>query len=361
MSLRISLLAGLVALAGCSNGASGPGVEPGTPVSVTVSEPVRAAPMAVYPATMTSTRSADVATRTAGTVVRVAVDVGDRVRAGQPLVELDGADVDARVSAAEADLELARATHGRIARLAAAGAATAAELDAAAAALAAAEARSADARAQRRYTSIVAPFDAVVESRYVHPGDLAAPGRPLLHLVGSGVLEVRADLPAERSGTVQVGDPARVRIGDGDVQDARVVRVVGTVDPAAQTFHVVARMDGAADPGLRSGTFVRLEVGRTSEAVRWIPADAVIRRGQLSGVMVVESDTLRLRWVRLGRERAGAVELLAGPDAPVVRRPAPTLADGLAVTAARREPFSGPDASSADGAAEAVGSTREGR
>ncbi|MEQ9400707.1 MAG: efflux RND transporter periplasmic adaptor subunit [Longimicrobiales bacterium] len=342
MSLRSPLLAVLVAFAGCSGEAPGPGVPPASPVTVTVSDPVRAAPRATYPATLTSTRSADVATRAAGTVVRVLVDVGDPVRAGQTLVELDGADVEARVSAADADLELARATHGRIARLTAAGAATPAEMDAAAAALAAAEARAADARAQRRYTSIDAPFDGVVERRHVHPGDLAAPGRSLLSLVGSGALEVRADLPADRSGTVDVGEPAQVRTGDGAVRNARVVRVVDAVDPSARTFHVVAVMDGAVE-GLRPGTFARLEVGRASEAVRWIPADAVFHRGQLSGVMVVEADTLRLRWVRLGRKRAGAVELLAGPDAPVVRRPTSALADGDPVATVRREPFPGPD------------------
>ncbi|MEQ8329550.1 MAG: efflux RND transporter periplasmic adaptor subunit [Longimicrobiales bacterium] len=361
MKLRTPLLAVLVAFAGCSGEAPGPEVPHAAPVSVTVSDPVRAAPRATYPATLMSTRSADVATRSAGTVVRVVVDIGDPVRAGQTLVELDGADVEARVSAASADLELARATHGRISRLAAAGAATPAELEAAAAALAAADARSADARAQRRYTSIDAPFDGVVEWRHVHPGDLAAPGRPLLRLVGSGALEVRADLPADRSGTVSVGDPARVRTGDGTVRNARVVRVMNTVDPSARTFHVVAVMDGPPGPDLRPGAFVRLEVGRTSEAVRWIPADAVLHRGQLSGVMVVDADTLRLRWVRLGRERAGAVELLAGPEAPVVRRPTSALADGDPVATVRQEAFHGPDVAPTDAMASPSPGPREDR
>ena len=81
------------------------------------------------------------------------------------------------------------------------------------------------------------------------------------------------------------------------------------------------------------GSFARLEIVRPGEGPRWIPADAVVARGQLTGLFAVESDTLRLRWVRLGRQHAGAVELLAGPtgDLTVVRRPAVDLHDGRAV------------------------------
>jgi hypothetical protein len=75
-------------------------------------------------------------------------------------------------------------------------------------------------------------------------------------------------------------------------------------------------------------------VVRSGEGPRWIPADAVVDRGQLTGVFAVEADTLRLRWVRLGQHRDGAVELLSGPagaDLTVVRRPTADLFDGRAV------------------------------
>jgi hypothetical protein len=76
--------------------------------------------------------------------------------------------------------------------------------------------------------------------------------------------------------------------------------------------------------------FARLEIEGGGPETRWMPADAVVRRGQLTGVFVVESDTLRLRWVRLGESRGDAVEVLAGPagDVRLVRRPAPQLVDG---------------------------------
>jgi hypothetical protein len=76
--------------------------------------------------------------------------------------------------------------------------------------------------------------------------------------------------------------------------------------------------------------FARLELRGGGDQTRWMPADAVVRRGQLTGVFVLETDTLRLRWVRLGERRGDAVEVLAGlsGDVRLVRRPAPQLADG---------------------------------
>ena len=69
-------------------------------------------------------------------------------------------------------------------------------------------------------------------------------------------------------------------------------------------------------------------------STRWIPSDAVVRHGQLTGVFTVEGETLRLRWLRLGRESGGAQEVLAGPagEMTVVRSPSRDLRDGQPVS-----------------------------
>ncbi len=71
---------------------------------------------------------------------------------------------------------------------------------------------------------------------------------------------------------------------------------------------------------------------------RWIPADAVVSRGQLDGIYALEDDSLRLRWIRVGRHLDDAVELLAGPgtDALLVREPSPEFVDGQPVADVRR-------------------------
>lgn len=331
-------LAAVVAVAGCAAEEPGRLPRPEAPADVSVSSVGRAPALESFAAAVTSDRTAEVATRMSGTVERVLVDVGDRVRRGQPLVALDGSDVEARVAAARAQEELAERTFRRIDNLAREGAASRQELDQAEAALAGARAARSEAEAQQGYAVVRAPFDGVVTRRSVDPGDLAAPGRPLVTIVSPGALKVVADVPAHRSGTFHAGMRVDVRPASGEAVTATVVRVVPALGEANRTFRVEARLDEEL-VGLVAGAYARLEVERPGDGARWLPVDAVVSRGQLTGVYAVESDTLRLRWVRLGRRRDDSVELLAGPagEVVVVRRPAAELFDGLAVGSVERE------------------------
>lgn len=340
---RMLLLTTILATAAC--GSEEPGRLPlgEGPVDVIVSPAARAPVVEGFPARIVSERSAQVATRMSGTVQAVLVEVGQAVRAGDALVRLDAADVSARIDAARAQVTLAERTAGRIGRLAEDGAASAAELDQATAAFEAARAALGAAEAQESYAVVRAPFAGVVSGRSVDPGDLALPGVPLLSLVAPGALKAVADLPASEAGRVGVGTPVTVRVQGRDVPlEARILRVVGALGEGARTFRVEAVLGAPA--GVLSGSYARLEVERGGEGPLWIPADAVVERGQLRGVFAVEGDTLRLRWVRLGRSVAGAVELLAGPSGAlnVVRSPAPELHDGRPAGSVRTEAFAGP-------------------
>jgi RND family efflux transporter MFP subunit len=310
------------------------------PVDVIVSAARRAPVVESFPAAVQSERTAEIATRMSGNVERVLVDVGSSVRAGQTLLVLDAADVVARVASARAGAELAEHSHRRMAALAADGAASQHELDQATAALGTARAMLAEAEAQQAYAVVKAPFAGVITHRAVDPGDLAGPGRPLVTLVAPGALKVVANLPAHRAGDIHVGDEVRVRLPDGGTLDAIVTRSVPALGAGSRTFRVEAALDGAP-AGLVPGAYVRMEIRRAGAGPRWLPSDAVVRRGQLTGVYALEGEELRLRWVRLGQERDGAVELLAGPagDLTVVRRPAADLFDGRSVSAARTEAF----------------------
>ncbi|MDP2955882.1 MAG: efflux RND transporter periplasmic adaptor subunit [Longimicrobiales bacterium] len=352
---RFVLLATTLGLAACA--AEEPGRLPraSEPVEVTVSTTLRAPAVESFPASVVSERAAEIATRMSGSVARVFVEVGARVRRGDALVELDARDIAARVAAAGAQEQLARAAHRRVDNLARDGAASQQELDQATAGLEAARAMLAEAEAQEAYAVVRAPFDGVVTSRSVDIGDLALPGQPLFTLVAPGALKVVADLPAQRAGTLEAGDTVTVRVeGSAARLGARITRVVPALGGSSRTFRVEAAMDDAPAEVI-SGAYARLELERVGEGPRWIPADAVVTRGQLTGVFAVEADTLRLRWVRLGQRREGAVELLSGPagELTVVRRPTADLFDGRAVSSRREESWS------ATGVALAAGRTQE--
>lgn len=333
----------LLALVGCDRGEPGSAPEAGGPVEVTVSTAVSGPGVTIHPATVTSTDQVEIRTRSSGTVVRVRADVGSRVGTGDTLVELAAGDVRARIRSAEAELRRATRYHERIRNLERDGAATDQELDDARAALRRAEAGVSEARAQLEYVVLRAPFAGTVTGRMVDPGDLAGPGVPVLTLVRPEALEITADLPAEIGRSTREGDRFLVRQpATGEARGARVVRVSPAADPASRRVRVELRFEEAAEArgaGFVPGAYVRLERETRGESTVWIPADAVMRRGQLTGVYVLEADSLDLRWVRLGLRRGGAVEALAGvePGDRIVRRPDAGLRDRLPVASARRD------------------------
>lgn len=337
MKRAFGIAAGLVALGLTACGEPEHEVIELEPVDVTVSGSVEGPAIGSYPARVVSDRSAVVATRSAGGVRDVLVDVGSVVSAGQVLVRLDAADVEARVSSAEAAATLARQYYQRIAALERDGAATGQELDEATRGVQHAEAALAEAVAQQSYVVLRAPFAGVIVARTVDPGDLASPGTPLVRLSSLQGLEIEADLPAQLRGGIGVGDTVGVRSPDAGFQSIAVIaRVVPALEAGSQRFRVEAGLpdDMSGAPPV-PGTVVRMELPLPGSMTVWIPDDAVVHRGQLRGVFTVEADSLRLRWIRLGQKRSGAVEVLAGLDAgeSVVREPAAELLDGQPVAA----------------------------
>ena len=115
--------------------------------------------------------------------------------------------------------------------------------------------------------------------------------------------------------------------------------MVPALNRASRRFQIEVTPGSGSD--LLPGAFARLHLAAAEPgATRWIPRDAVVRKGQLTGVFSLEDDSLRLRWLRLGRTRDGAVEVLAGPagELTVVRDATPELHDGQPVSRAVSAP-----------------------
>lgn len=333
------LIGSLLMLTACDRGEPGRIRATDDPVDVEVVTPSGAVALVNVAGSVRSTREADVATRLSGTVRQVPVDIGSTVAAGAALAILDDADVQAGMQRAEAEAERARAYHRRIASLAADGAATMQERDDALAGMRGAEASLEAARAQLDYVVIRAPFAGAVSARYVDPGDLAVPGMPVVTLVRPGTVEVEIDLPADIAAGIESGDAATVETTDGRRYPVTARNVSPALDRQSRRARVKLAFDETPDDLPAPGSFVRAQLPGIGTSSLWIPVDALIERGQLTGVYLVEGDHVRLRWVRTGEVRypddpeRGAVEVLAGvePDDLVVRRPSRGLTDGARV------------------------------
>lgn len=266
-------------------------------------------------------RSATLSTRLMASVTTVAVQEGDRVANGQVLVRLDARDIDARRNQVVAGMAEAEAVHveasahaARIRGLYADSAATRAQLDQAEAALARAnaavsraEAMAAEVAATATYADVRAPFAGVVTARLVDPGAFAAPGTPLVTVEDASSLRVTVQVAPELARGLTRGSRVLATIGDTSV----TATIEGAVRSGSNLYTVNAMVP---NPGNRllSGSPARLLFPRGTRRVIVVPASAIVRRDDLTGVHMRAGGVATLRWVRLGRTIGDGIEVIAG-------------------------------------------------
>jgi RND family efflux transporter MFP subunit len=311
----------------------------------------------IYEATGTvrARSSAIIAAKWMGYVREVKVQVGDRVRDGQLLVVLDARDLDASanqaaaareevrngfpeadsaVAAAKANLDLVQSTFKRMNELYEKKSISDQEFDEASAKLKAAQAGFAMAQAKRTqmdaklaqadqevraaqvtrsYAEVVAPFSGIVTAKSVDPGNLAAPGAPLLTIERDGY-RLEASVEESKLSAIRTGHPVSVTLdGINSTIDARVSEIVPAVDAASRAY--IVKIDLPPEPGLRSGIFGRAKFQLGSRQVLAIPFAAVTERGQLQSVFVAENGVARTRLITLGDKANEQVEILSGVSA----------------------------------------------
>lgn len=261
--------------------------------------------------TIRSRVRATVEAKIAGRVESVLAAPGQRVKAGEVLATLDDRELAARRDQAQAVREQADRDLERISRLERDGAATASELDAVRSRQRVAVAAESEVNVMLGYSRVAAPFDGVVTRKWVEAGDLAVPGRPLLDIEDPTTLRFEADVPEALFDRVPVGTRLSVRIPSmPDPIEAVVGEVAPAAEPSTRTYAV--RLDLPAVPGLRTGQFGRVAVPTGPASGVEVPVAAVIHRGQLEYIYVVDQGKAHLRIVRTGGRTASAVELVAG-------------------------------------------------
>ena len=265
--------------------------------------------------------------RLAAPVAEVRAVPGETVRAGTVLVRLEARETDAALEGARAALESAKASlalakknRARFERLAERGAAAAMELDratqdeaGASAAVASAQALARRAETDRGQAALVAPFDAVVVEKMVSPGDLAAPGRPLVRLASASGRRVEAAPGEAEAALVKPGDALEVVIG-GRTITGRVAEIVGAVDPSTRRRTIRVDLPAGEEPPI--GSFARLLLAGPATPRLLVPDKAVVARGGLEIAWAVGPDgRVVLRYVRTGSRAGGSVEVRSGLQA----------------------------------------------
>jgi RND family efflux transporter MFP subunit len=297
-----------------------------------VDRPVRAA------GTVATKDEWELSFKVGGLLAAVEVHEGQAVRRGQVLATLDPTELSAGVRQAREGAVKARRDAERLALLAGTDAAPRAAADDTRTAAAVAEAALAAAEFNLRHATLVAPDDGWIDRRLAEPGEVVAPGRPVLHLSGRGRgFVVRAALPDRDVLGLAPGAPATVTLDAAPDRPlpGRVAEVARAAGRGTGTYQVEIAVDPAAlGAPLLSGLTAKVEIARRVPAAGAVPIAAVVDGdGERGAVFAVEGDRARRVPVRIAFLQGDQAVLAAGAEGltQVVTEGAPRLADGRRV------------------------------
>ncbi len=250
-----------------------------------------------------------------GIVLKINFEEGQKVEAGQSLVEIDAGKIAAQLSQAEANLRLAQSKFERSKELALTRAVSVQELDESRAAFDGMRAAVELIKEQLKDTRIVAPFSGTMGARHVSPGQVIDRQVMLTSLVRLDPVKVEGNVPERYLGQLKLGQKFALTIAafPNETFDGEVYFIAPQVDPVNRTTIVKARVanpDGRLKPGMFASAEVTLKV---KEDALVIPEAALMPQGERTMIFTVDKElTAQMVPVRTGLRVAGRVEILEG-------------------------------------------------
>jgi membrane fusion protein, multidrug efflux system len=265
----------------------------------------------------------------------VAVQIGERVRQGELLIELDAPDLAANAKSLAATAATAEQEAARQQDLFSKGITSRKQVDEAAAQ--ATSARSAAEAAERllEQARVKSPLDGGVQRVMVHPGERVSAGAELVEVIRGGSLDFVAQATADQLARLKTGQPALVTPeGSTEGQEAKVHATAPAVDSSSNAGAVVIRV-ARAGPGLLpgAGATARVNLGQKS-GVLVVPDSALVLVGDVMSVFVVGNDSVaHARSVTVGIRQNGRAEVSGElhPGDRVATTGAYGLSDGMRV------------------------------
>jgi RND family efflux transporter MFP subunit len=335
------------------------------------------------PASMQAIQEAAIYARIDGYLKIRGVDIGDQLKAGAVMAEIEAPEIDQQLAQARATLahavaalaqakanqkqtetrmQLAKVTVDRWKQLVVKGVVSkqdgddkqgaydsaVADYDAAGSNVKAADADIASQQANvarmeqmRSFEKVVAPFDGVVTARNVDPGALITAGsasdkRELFRMAKTDELRIFVNVPQSYSVAIHPGETAVIRVNEfqGKQFPGKIVRTADSLDPGSRTLLTEIHIPNG-NHLLRPGMFasVKFSLDRTSQSIV-APAGIMLFRSDGPHVAVISADDrIHFEKVTVGRDYGATIELLAGVNAGdrAVLNPSDELAEGMKV------------------------------
>jgi len=271
--------------AGKQGGNSRPsGKKPAKSVPVEVENPQigLAASFYVTTATIEPSSDAKINSRTSGIVKKILHEEGDDVASGAVLLILDDDDQQLRLKQAEQKLASATREYNRLNKMKKAGVVSPTDWDTAENNFKSADTDKKLAELALSYTRVAAPFDGRVVWREVDLGAHVGQGELLFRMMSIRPLLVRVHIPANRLGTVAIGQAVQIKLDSVvELLNAKIELISPIVDPTTGTIKITLRLDDYPDK-VRPGDFAEIQmVTDKHEGAVLVPSVSIIEeRGQ---------------------------------------------------------------------------------
>lgn len=277
-----------------------------------------------------SVNSADLSTRMMGFVNQVHVNVGDKVQKGQLLISINNTDLQSKLAQANANITEATVAftnaqkdYNRFTNLFKNNSASQKELDDITANFEMAKARlevanqmKNEVKAQFAYTNITAPFSGVITQKSVKKGDMANAGASLISIETPNSFEIIAMIPENEITKIKNDIEVDILVPSiNKILKGKVTEISTSAKNSGGQYLTKIALD-KTDANILSGMFVTVQFPIEKQEqmdVVLIPKNAIVTKGQLSGVYTVsQNNTALLRWLRLGKVYGNDVEVLSG-------------------------------------------------
>ncbi|HSV79147.1 MAG TPA: efflux RND transporter periplasmic adaptor subunit [Ramlibacter sp.] len=249
--------------------------------------------------------------RVGGKITRRQAEVGQQVKAGQVLAQLDPQDyrlaaqaAGAQAAAARTNRDLAAADFKRYVALREQNFISGAELERRETTLKAAQAQVDQAQAQlasqgnqARYTELVADVSGVITAVEAEPGQVVAAGTPVVRIAQDGPRDVVFAVPEDKVAALRPGSEVAVKAwASGDTLAGQIREVAASADPATRTYAVKVGLAAGAQPPLGATVTVQPRaLSRAGTPAIKLPTSALRQEGQGTAVWVLDPATLTVR------------------------------------------------------------------
>ncbi len=263
--------------------------------------------------TARANESIEVTSRISSIVTGIHFTEGQRVAAGDLLVELDNAEIRADLTRAEASLKQKRSQFNRSRTLGETRVVSDAELEELEAGVLMAEAEVRGARARLGNSYVRAPFSGTVGLRHISLGDLVGPDTLITTLDDTRLIKLEFTIPETFLSSLESGMP--IEAHSNVYPDRKFVGRVGTIDsridPVTRSLTVLAELPND-DDAVRPGMFLTVAVEKERANVLLIPEEALVPRQGRQFVFVIEDGKAVERQVELGARAPGLAEVRSG-------------------------------------------------